>query len=321
MILGSLTVISGFLTYFYLQQKEEETCVDQSVNPIVAIKGLEERKPFQQLYTILISGKRYSGKQTVAEGLRKQFSSMNHNSRVFYRANVLGGPPVAGNYKPKEEILRIYKEGMAQSSLFYANRTLDMLYDRHSPQEKLVLIISDIRNEEEINFWQEKSESFRTIYVDAPDDDRKHRGWDGHEDEYKFGRKHKWDFILENGEGNDVQNMTTQLFLNSLLPCIEGRAEISIITHSTLFSKYLQDYAYILATATQAHFGKVSSVSIHKSDVAGTAIGSLVACILQVPLSFEEPTHSDVYVTTLDNKYKGPKIQIDPSIYSYQVFL
>jgi len=300
--------------------KEDEE-VPLPVKTMATIGEAEKRKPFTDLYTVIISGKRYSGKQSVAEILRKHFSGMGHHSRVFYRANVLGGPPVAGSYKPKEEILKIYRDGMKESSLFYAGKTLDMLYDRNSPKDRLVLIISDIRNKDEIEFWREKSKVIRTVNIEAPDKDRRERGWDGNEDEYNF-KGHTWDFILENGKGNDVVKSTNKLFVDSLLPCVEERAELSIITESTVYSKFLQDYAYILATVVQIEFVKVSSVNVSNLDAAGIAIAAPLACILQVPLTFGEPSYSDIYVTTKEVKseYNGPQIKIDPSVYSYKIY-
>ena len=317
---GAALATVGLFAVAFIRSQNTKEATETYTKTISTIHTAQEKQSFQKLYTILISGKRYSGKQTVAECLRKQFSVMNQNSRVFSRANVLGGPPIAGNYKTKNEIIDIYRRGMASSSLFYADKTLDMLYDRHSPQDKLVLIISDIRNADEIKFWKERSQVFRTVYVDTPDDDRRERGWNGDEDEYNFVNGYKWDFILKNGTGNDVQKMTTRLFINSLLPSVEGRAEISVITKSTLYSKFLHDYAYMLATAVQSELGKVSSVNVNQLDPKAVAIGAPLACILQVPLSFESRSHSDVYVTTMDTDYEGPRITIDSSVCSYQIY-
>lgn len=326
-IAGAALFAAGLLLYNALQKNVQDEEVPElkqetSAKTIATLSATPERQPFQKLYTILISGKRYSGKQTVAEGLRKQLSAMNHRSLVFHRANVIGGPPVAGNYKTKDEVFKIYEEGMALSSLFYANKTLEMLYDRHAPQEKLVLIISDIRNMDEIRFWKEKSIVSRTVYVDASDDDRRLRGWsDGAEDDYNF-EKNIWNFTLDNGNGNDVQKMTTQLFINSLLPSIEGRAEISIITESTVYSKFLNDYAYMLATAIQSQL-RVTSISVSNTDSRAIAIAAPTACILQVPLllvsSVQDLVKDTIRVTTLKTENNGPHIMIDFPICSYHI--
>lgn len=323
-IIGLSVVSASVLCVCFWKRFREEN-VDEflSVKRVKMIPAPHERKPFTELYTILISGKRYSGKQTIAEGLRKHFSNTSHNSKVFCRANVLGGPPVAGHYKSKQEVLKIYKDGMKQSPLFYAKKTLDMLYDHNHPLDKLVLIISDIRNDKEISFWKSQSRVCRTVFVDVPDEDRKERGWDGvEEDDYSF-HDHRWDFTLENNRGNDIQKMINQLFNNSLLPSVEERAEISIITPSTVFSRYLHDYAYILATATQTHYGRVASVNVWKGDLSGVAIGSVVSCILQVPLTLTPPTHSDVMICTTEHSkhydFDGPQIIINTDIFSYSM--
>lgn len=180
----------------------------------------------------LISGKRYSGKDTTAELLRKVF--LEHSKMDDVKINITSFAEEAKNGYCHTNNLnnnfedRSFKESHRKALIDYCRLTkrvygdsifAEKVIDKHQLCNNNIVIISDVRFKEEIEAFSLRKLPFMIIRVESNDINRVQRGWnydpeiDGGISECQLDNFH-FDAILENNnDKTDLYNSIKKLIL------------------------------------------------------------------------------------------------------------
>ena len=328
-ILGGSAI--AYCIYKYYNQKlseseddyeEKEILEKTKTFPPVIFSHSKEKWVRDNVKAVIFCGRRFAGKNTGMQMVRKWSLLWEFNTRVLGLANVMGSSYVGGQWSAEDSQKAREDLKTVEGRNNYGSKMVDFCYENMHGfgSSNQVALITDVNHSDLVSFLETSFQESVIIYIDVDEEQCVKRSQSHvypHHEEVDYSLLEQMaDYVVDNNESAEVYATNLcRLFSTRLLPRFQGKRTIDKIPiplvdgwyHDTftVFAKqdYLMSLMYMCAASIRIAYGDVDLIVPVSSK--SVALAAVIACILRadtVPIIYDETCSPPLHITWASGK-------------------